>query len=155
MTPASMHHWYLLGRPGSQAKKLSTSQRQLIVGLTQAFMTNISEPLIDYLCDSVAGELEASVTPAKIDAMLNQILTTPRARKLGNYLLDSMPPELTGRRELRPINRERLVITALILSLDPQAGRQPNKVLDQSLDDSFSGASRLPKCAASLPSSLP
>ncbi|QXI18700.1 hypothetical protein [Pseudomonas hamedanensis] len=137
MTPASMHHWYLLGRPGSQAKKLSTSQRQLIVGLTQAFMTNISEPLIDYLCDSVAGELEASVTPAKIDAMLNQILTTPRARKLGNYLLDSMPPELTGRRELRPINRERLVITALILSLDPQAGRQPNKVLDQSLDDSF------------------
>ncbi|WP_460371343.1 hypothetical protein ACOYXF_07520 [Pseudomonas sp. Tul1A2] len=136
MRPGYMNHWYLLGQPGKQTERLTTEQRRIIVETTRAFMPKDSAPLIDYLSEGVDTDLPLATLKAKADYLISRILITPRAQALGNVLLDKLAaPAHT--KALLATNRERLLIAALILSLDATAGEHPDRIIGQPLNDNF------------------
>lgn len=134
--PAHMDHWSLLGPPGTEAQRFTTQERQLIIDTTEAFLPPDSAPLIDYLSESVDTDLPRAALQAKADYLINQILITPRAHTLGNQLLSKFKGPYSEK-ALIAINRERLVLIALILSLDPNAGKQTTRLIGHALNDSF------------------
>ncbi|MBC8997233.1 hypothetical protein IAI51_11895 [Pseudomonas sp. N40(2020)] len=137
LPPGFTNHWYMLGSPGSGSPGLTAERRKLIIDASAAFLAHTCVALIDYLSEGVVPDLSATVLQAKADSLLSQILISPRAHQLGNRLLEKLHPEKWKRKEDIATNREYLLLTALILSLDPLAGQQPGKVIDQPLNDSF------------------
>ncbi|VVP39853.1 hypothetical protein [Pseudomonas fluorescens] len=134
--PVHMDHWYLLGPPGNETEQFTSEERQLIIDTTAAFLPSGSAPLIDYLNEGIATDLPRSALRAKADYLFNQILSAPRAQDLGNQLLSKF--RLTDMaKALDAINRERLVLAALILSLDPSMGKHTRQVIGQPLNDRF------------------
>jgi len=136
LRPGHMNHWYLLGQPGTKSERFTAAQRQLIIATTQAFLPADAQPLIDYLSDGVDTDLPLATLKAKADGLIGRILITARAHTLGNQLLKKLAPPAQNK-GLLASNRERLLLAALILSLDPQAGEHLDRIIGQPLNDSF------------------
>ncbi|MFG6203465.1 hypothetical protein [Pseudomonas retamae] len=136
MRPGHMNHWYLLGQPGKQTERFSAEQRQQVIDTTQAFLPRDAAPLIDYLSEGVDTDLPLASLNAKADYLIGRILITPRAQALGNQLLRKIARPAQPK-ELLATNRDRLLLAALILSLDPKAGEQSEQIIDQAVNDSF------------------
>lgn len=136
LRPGHMNHWYLLGQPGKQTPRFTAAQRQLIIATTRAFLPEDAEPLIDYLSEGIDTDLPLATLKAKADYLISRILITERALTLGNQLLKKLAPPAQNK-GLLASNRKRLLLAALILSLDPQAGEHPDRIIDQPLNDSF------------------
>lgn len=136
MRPGHMNHWYLLGQPGKQTERFTAAQRQLIIATTQAYLPADAEPLIDYLSEGVDTDLPLTTLKAKADYLISRILITPRAHALGNQLLKKLAPPAQNK-GLLASNRERLLLAALILDLDPLAGEHLDRIIGQPLNDSF------------------
>ncbi|MDD1007663.1 hypothetical protein M5G27_09260 [Pseudomonas shahriarae] len=134
--PSYMDHWYLLGHPGKNAERFTVEQRQLIIDTTQAFVPPDSAPLIDYLSEGVDTDLPRATLLAKADYRISQILITPRSHALGNQLLSAFK-QAYKEKALIAVNRERLIMAALILSLDANIGEQLDRVVGQPLNDRF------------------
>jgi len=135
MRPGHMNHWYLLGQPGTRTERFSAAQRQIVIDTTQSFLPKDSVPLIDYLSEGVDTDLPLATLKAKADYLISCILITPRARTLGNQLLAKLAPPGQNKR-LVATNRDRLLLAALILSLEPSAGEDLNRIIGQRLEDS-------------------
>ncbi|MFJ7313022.1 hypothetical protein ACIQVE_09655 [Pseudomonas sp. NPDC098747] len=134
--PVHMDHWYLLGPPGNGDEQFTLLERQLIIDTTAAFLPSDSAPLIDYLSEGIETYLARSASHVKADYLFNQILSAPRAHALGNQLLSAF--RLTGMaKALNATNRDRLVLAALILSLDPSMGKHTQKIISHPLNDRF------------------
>jgi hypothetical protein len=134
--PSHMDHWYLLGRPGQNTQRFSAEQRKAIIETTAAFLPEDSPPLIDYLSEGIDTDLPTATLKARADYLVSRILITPRAHALGNELLRQLaPPDYTH--GLLANNRERLLLAAMLLSLDPRAGEQYEWVIGQPLNDRF------------------
>lgn len=131
--PGHMNHWYLLGQPWTQTEGFTTSQRQSIIDTTQTFLPEDSPPLIDYLSEGVDTDLPLNTLKAKADYLISCILITPRARTLGNQLVKNLGAPV-GKKRLLATNRDRLLLAALILSLEPNAGEDLNRIVDQRLE---------------------
>jgi hypothetical protein len=136
MRPGYMNHWYLLGRPGQQTGRFTAEQRQSVIETTQAFLPKDAAPLIDYLSEGIDTDRSVTSLNANADYLISRILITERARLLGNQLLQKLSPAAQPK-ELLATNRDRLLLAALILSLDPTAGEQSERVIGQALNDSF------------------
>lgn len=136
MRPGHMNHWYLLGLPGTSTERLSTGQRQQIIDITRTFLPTDAPPLIDYLSEGVDTDLPLETLKAKADSLISRILITPRAQSLGNQLLKHIAPPAQNKR-LLATNRDRLLLAALILSLEPSAGEDVHRIIDQRLENSF------------------
>lgn len=134
--PVHMDHWYLLGPPGNETEQFTSQERQVIVDATAAFLPSGSAPLIDYLSEGLETDLPRSALYAKADYLFNQILSAPRAQDLGNLLLSKFRLADMAK-ALNAINRERLVLAALILSLDPSMGKHTRRIIAQPLNDRF------------------
>lgn len=136
MPPGHMNHWHLLGQPGRQTQAFTAAQRQLVIDTTQAFLPKDSAPLIDYLSEGVDTDLPLTTLKAKADYLISRILSTPRARTLGNQLVKKLAPPAQDR-HIMASNRERLLLAALILSLEPSAGEDVHRIISQRLEDSY------------------
>jgi len=136
MRPGYMNHWYLLGQPGKQTERFTAEQRQQIIDTTQGFLPKDAAPLIDYLSEGVDTDLPAASLNAKADYLIGRILISQRAQALGNRLLETIARP-TQPKELLATNRDRLLLAALILSLDPKVGEQSERILGQAVNDSF------------------
>ncbi|SDT22664.1 hypothetical protein SAMN05216496_3677 [Pseudomonas sp. Z003-0.4C(8344-21)] len=134
--PGYMNHWYLLGQPGKQTERFTAEQRQQVIDTTQAFLPKDAAPLIDYLSEGVDTDLPVASLNAKADYLIGRILITRRAQDLGNQLLEKIARPAQPK-ELLATNRDRLLLAALILSLDPKAGEQSEQIIDQAVNDSF------------------
>ncbi len=139
-----MNHWYLLGQPWTQTERFTAQQRQSIIDTTQAFLPVDSPPLIDYLSEGVDTDLPLKTLQAKADYLISRILITPRAQTLGNLLVKNLGAPAQEKR-LLATNRDRLLLAALILSLEPNAGEDLNRIVVQRLEgrdfwgDSYDG----------------
>lgn len=136
MRPAHMNHWYLLGQPWTQTERFTAQQRQTLTDTVQTFLPEDAPPLIDYLSEGVATDLPLGTLKAKADYLISRILITPRARTLGNLLVKNLAAP-ADKKTLLASNRERLLLAALILSLEPSAGEDLNRIVGQRLEDSF------------------
>jgi hypothetical protein len=136
MRPGHMNPWYLLGQPGKQTERFTAEQRRIIIETTDAFMPKDAAPLIDYLSEGVETDLPLATLTAKADYLISRILITARARALGHELLDKLAAPVHTK-ALLATNRERLLIAALILSLDATAGEHLDRVIGQPLNDPF------------------
>ncbi|WP_460119990.1 hypothetical protein [Pseudomonas sp. H3_G09] len=136
MRPGHMNHWYLLGQPGRQTARFSAAQRQIIIETTQTFLPKDSVPLFDYLSEGVDTDLPLATLKARADYLISRILITPRARTLGNQLLKKLAPPAQNKR-LVATNRDRLLLAALILSLEPSAGADLHRIIGQCLQDPY------------------
>lgn len=136
MRPGYMNQWYLLGRPGTQTERFTTEQRQQIIDTTQAFLPKDAASLIDYLSEGVDTDLPATSLNTNADYLISRILISERARLLGNQLLKKLAPAAQPK-DLLATNRDRLLLAALILSLDPTAGEQSDRIIGQALNDGF------------------
>lgn len=134
--PSQMDHWYLLGRPDGDAQRLTATQRKIIIDTVEAFLPPDSAPLIDYLCEGIDTDLPVATLKARADYLISRILITPRAHALGNQLLSKLTPLQTSP-GLLANNRERLLLAALLLSLDSRAGERNEWVVGQALNDRF------------------
>lgn len=131
-----MNHWRLVGQPGRQTARFTAAQRQLVIDTVREFLPKDSVPLIDYLSEGLDTDLPVPTLRAKADYLISRILITPRARTLGNLLLKKLAPPVQDKRALAS-NRDRLLLAALILSLEPSAGEDLNRIAGQRLEDSF------------------
>ncbi|VVP19445.1 hypothetical protein PS865_03786 [Pseudomonas fluorescens] len=131
--PGHMNHWYLLGQPWTQTERFTAQQRQSIIDTTQAFLPVDSPPLIDYLSEGVDTDLPLKTLQAKADYLISRILITPRAQTLGNLLVKILGAPAQEKR-LLATNRDRLLLAALILSLEPNAGEDLNRIVVQRLE---------------------
>ncbi|WP_434589513.1 hypothetical protein J3Q09_16270 [Pseudomonas sp. R4-83] len=136
MRPGHMNHWYLLGQPGRKTERFTAEQRQQVVDTTQAFLPKNAAPLIDYLSEGVDTDLPLASLNAKADYLIGRILITQRAQALGNQLLEKIARPAQPK-ELLATNRDRLLLAALLLSLDPKAGEQSQQIIGQAVNDSF------------------
>ncbi|WP_434765970.1 hypothetical protein [Pseudomonas triticicola] len=135
MRPGHMNHWYLLGQPERQTERFTAEQRQTIIDTTKTYLPEDSIPLIDYLSEGVNTDLPLDTLKAKADYLISCILITPRARTLGNQLIKKLAPPAQDKR-LLATNRDRLLLAALILSLEPSAGDDVHRIISQRLEDS-------------------
>lgn len=133
MSPGLMNHWYLLGQPWTQTERFTAQQRQSIIDTTQSYLPEGSPPLIDYLSEGIDTDLPLNTLKAKADYLIGCILITPRARTLGNQLVKSLGAAAHKKR-LLATNRDRLLLAALILSLEPSAGEDLNRIVAQRLE---------------------
>ncbi|WP_313002640.1 hypothetical protein [Pseudomonas sp.] len=136
MRPGHMNHWYLLGQPGKQTERFTAEQRQQVIDTTQAFLPKDAAPLIDYLSEGVDTDLPLASLSANADYLIGRILITQRAQALGNQLLEKIARPAQPK-ELLATNRDRLLLAALLLSLDPKAGEQSEQIIGQAVNDSF------------------
>lgn len=136
LRPGFMDHWHLLGKPG-ELGKLNDARRKIVIDTTAVFLAEVEVPLLDYLCEGVVSESAPVMLGIKADFLISQILVSTRAHELGNQLLRNLFPNGGNATEARALNRDRLVLTALLLSLDPRAGQRSDTVIDQKLNDSF------------------
>lgn len=136
LRPGFMDHWHLLGKPG-ELGKLTDAQRKIVIDTTTVFLAQVEVPLLDYLCEGVISESTPAILGIKADFLISQILISARAHELGNQLLLNLFPDNGNATESRALNRDRLVLTALLLSFDPRAGQRSDTVIDQKLNDSF------------------
>jgi hypothetical protein len=137
LQPSFQNHWYLLGRHGEGSQKITDDNRQAIISTTAAFLPQDSAALIDYLSEGLIPELSHAALRINADVLMSQVLISPRACELGTRLLQQLAPMGWKDIELVAANRERLVTTAIILSLDPNAGKRPDRVVDHTLTDRF------------------
>lgn len=137
LQPSFQDHWYLLGRHGEGSQKITDDNRQAIISTTAAFLPQDSLTLIDYLSEGLMPDLDHAALRVKADVLMSQVLISPRACELGTRLLQQLAPMGWKDMELVAANRERLVATAIILSLDPSAGKRPESVVDHPLTDHF------------------
>ncbi|MFJ4498265.1 hypothetical protein [Pseudomonas atacamensis] len=128
-----MNHWYLLGQPWTQTVRFTAQQRQSIIDTTQTFLPEGSPPLIDYLSEGVDTDLPLKTLKAKADYLISRILITPRAQTLGNLLVKNLGAPAQEKR-LLSTNRDRLLLAALILGLEPNAGEDLNRIVEQRLE---------------------
>jgi hypothetical protein len=136
LRPSLMDHWYLIGQPDVPAEGLPDQQRRSIIETTRAFLGEDTTPLIDYLSEGVDTDLPLATLKAKADYLIGRILITDRAQTLGNQLLKKLVPAEQPK-ELLGTNRDRLLLAALILNLEPSAGEDLNRIMGQRLEDSF------------------
>lgn len=132
--PAHMNHWYLLGQPWTQTERFTAPQRQMIIDTTRTFLPKYST-LIDYLSEGVDTDLPLNTLKAKADYLISRILITPRARTLSNLLVKKLGAPTHSKR-LMATNRDRLLLAALILSLEPSAGEDLNRIVTHRLEGS-------------------
>ncbi|MED7669746.1 hypothetical protein GXB78_21295 [Pseudomonas moraviensis subsp. stanleyae] len=135
MRPGHMNHWYLLGQPWTKTERFTAQQRQRIIDTTQRFLPKDSPPLIDYLSEGVDTDLPLNTLRAKADYLISRILITPRARTLANQLVKNLGAP-TQKKRLLATNRDRLLLAALILNLEPSAGEDVNRIVAQRLEGS-------------------
>ncbi|GLH21106.1 hypothetical protein BR1R3_38480 [Pseudomonas atacamensis] len=135
MRPGHMNQWYLLGQPWTKTERFTAQQRQSIIDTTQAFLPEDSPPLIDYLSEGVDTDLPLNTLKAKADYLISRILITSRARTLGNQLVKNLGAP-SHKKRLLATNRERLLLAALILNLEPSAGEDINRIVAQRLEGS-------------------
>jgi hypothetical protein len=133
--PAHMNHWYLLGQPWTQSDRFTEQQRQRIIDTTQTFLPEGTTSLLDYLSEGVDTDLPPKTLKAKADFLISRILITPRAQTLGNLLVKNLGAPAQKKR-LLATNRERLLLAALILSLEPSAGEDLNRIVTHRLEGS-------------------
>ena len=136
LRPGFMDHWYLLGKTGG-LDRLTDERRKIVMETTHAFLADVEAPLIDYLCEGVVPDLTPPLLRIKADYLISQVLMSPRALKLAEQLLINLSPGGTASKEQRAHERERLLMAAIVLSLDPQAGLKAGIVIEQRLNDPF------------------
>ncbi|MGZ7457264.1 hypothetical protein ACXPVS_10775 [Pseudomonas sp. Ma2-10] len=115
---------------------LSASQRQQLVNAVEGYMAGRDEALFDYLAAPVLIGKTKDVVRDEADLLFSQILATPRARKLARVLLEAVTWQgQQGLDAAHELCRHSLVLAALILTLDPQAGLSRNRLAGLDLAD--------------------
>ncbi|WP_300630551.1 hypothetical protein [Pseudomonas sp.] len=120
VSPRLGNYWAALGLPQSGALTLSAEQRATVIQTSGALRPRPNKGLLDLLG---AERLAKQATPAQADGLLNALLASPAAQKLADQLIAAVQwyghaPDETSNRA----SRDALVLAALILDLDPQAG---------------------------------
>ncbi|KRP46475.1 hypothetical protein SAMN04490190_2821 [Pseudomonas libanensis] len=114
--PRLGNYWEGLGLPQSGALTLSAEQRVTVVNITRRFLPQPNQGLLELL--------SADLLPGPHEEQVYQLLARPAAQILADQLIDAMqwyghaPGQLANRS-----SRDTLVLSALILDLDPQAGQ--------------------------------
>jgi len=127
--PAYGNYWTAL-----QVLPLQPSQRRKILQVVAAFLPNQDVTLLDYLSQALIGEKTKATVRAEADLLLAQLLASPRAQTLARTLSHSIAwyGEHASAANTRA-SRNALLLAALILSIDPQAGVKRAHILTYDL----------------------
>ncbi|MEO8489855.1 hypothetical protein [Pseudomonas sp.] len=126
LSPRFGNYWGALGMPQSGALTLSAEQRARVMQISTDFLPRPNKGLLEMLG---AGLLTKLTSPAQADEQLHAVLASPTAQKLADQLIVAVqwyghaPDQTTTR-----ASRDALVLAALILDLDPQAGQTRYRV---------------------------
>lgn len=127
--PRLGNYWEGLGLPQPGALTLSAEQRAIVVNITRRFLPQPNQGLLELL--------SADLLPAPPDEQVYPLLAHPAAQTLADQLIDAVqwyghaPGQLANRS-----SRDTLVLSALILDLDPQAGQSRYTVVGLNLNHS-------------------
>lgn len=122
---------------------LSSADRLRVTSLARQFIAELDVPLFTYLSEPVLAGKSVVDVRAEADLLMIRLIASPRAQQLANLLAQSLHWYGShGSDNGAQANRSALVWAALILTLDPDAGKHPARinVLDLS-DDYFWGES--------------
>lgn len=131
----SLYYWSALKRV-EVTVVLSASQRQQVQAAAVHFMAGREGVLFDYLAETVVRGKTGESVRAEADLLFSQMLAGPRAQKLAGLLTRAVTWQ--GEQAAHAITRagrHSLVLAAVILSLDPQAGQSRNRVAGVDLAD--------------------
>ncbi|NWC92807.1 MULTISPECIES: hypothetical protein [unclassified Pseudomonas] len=131
--PTHGNYWTAL-----QVMPLQPSQRRQILQALATFLPNPYVTLFDYLGEGIVGEKTKDTVRAEADLLLGQLLASPRAQLLATTLSHNVAwyGEHASAANTRA-SRSALVLAALILSVDPQAGIKRAHVLTYDLTDQY------------------
>ena len=127
--PRLGNYWEGLGLPQPGALTLSAEQRLTVMNITRKFLPQPNQGLLELLI--------TDLLPAPPDEQLHQLLVHPTAQKLADQLIDALqwyghaPGQLANRS-----SRDTLLLSALILDLDPQAGQSRYTIVGLNLNQS-------------------
>lgn len=131
--PTHGNYWTAL-----QVLALQPSQRQQVLEVVAAFLPNQDVTLFDYLGKAVVGEKTKEVVRAEADVLLTQLLTSPRAQALASRLQSTVAwyGEHATATNTRA-SRNALLLAALILSVDAEAGTTRAHILSYDLTGQY------------------
>ncbi|AZE53383.1 hypothetical protein C4K03_1212 [Pseudomonas synxantha] len=121
------NYWEGLGLPQPGALTLSAEQRAIVMNVTRRFLPQPNQGLLELL--------SADLLPGPPDEQVYPLLAHPAAQTLADQLIDAVqwyghaPGQWANRS-----SRDTLVLSALILDLDPQAGQHRYTVVGLNLN---------------------
>jgi hypothetical protein len=137
-TPRLGNYWQGLGHPQPSLLTLSSTQRRQVYEAQQAFAQAHGAPLFKWLGEPCWAGRSAPRIRAEADMLLNQMVQSPRSQLLVerlNTLVIWSDAALHGTTPQQ--RRQTLLLSALILSLDEQAGTQRNLVGGLAIDTDY------------------
>lgn len=124
-SPLNGNYWNAL-----QVAPLLPNQRQQVLQTVQAFLPSSGETLLDYLSQAFIEPITLNDVRAQADLLLGQVLASPRAQRLADRLSQAVPWHgVHATSSSTRASRNELLLAALILSLDPEAGQKKACIL--------------------------
>lgn len=145
-TPRLGNYWQGLGQPQPSLLTLSGTQRRQVFEAQRAFAQEQGALLFMVLGEPCWADKSAPRIRAEADILLNQIVQSHHAQRLADRLDAIVTWSDAALRGTTPQHRRQtLLLSALILSLDEQAGAQSNLVGGLPIDFEYYWGDR---CAA-------
>lgn len=130
-SPLHGNYWNAL-----QVAPLLPDQRQQVLQTVEAFLPSRDITLFDYLSQTITGQTNPEDTRAEADLLLAQLLASPRAQRLAGMLSQAVRWHgVHATASSTRTSRNELLMAALVLSLDPEAGNKRGYVLGYDLTD--------------------
>ncbi|KAF1032036.1 MAG: hypothetical protein GAK37_00627 [Pseudomonas sp.] len=126
------HYWRALKplqRTHPPGWTLSHLERQWVCEIIETFMQGRDEPLFEYLSRPLLAGKKVEDVRAEADLLLTRLLAHPQTQQLGIHLANrvqwhgSHASETSSRS-----SRDALILSALILDLDPQFATHPQRI---------------------------
>lgn len=137
-TPRLGNYWQGLGQPQPSLLTLSSAQRRQVFEAQQAFAQEQGAPLFTWLGEPFWADKSAPMIRAEADILLNQIVQSHRSQLLADRLSTLVKWSAAALHGTTPQHRRQtLLLSALILSLDEQAGTQRNLVGGLAIDSAY------------------
>lgn len=125
-SPALGSYWQAIGSSRPSGLELSNAQHTIVLD-TVASMQPLNSPgLFNLLAEGLVSGMSREQAQVNAETLIKQMLDQPRAQTLGCQLIKALgwAGGVEGEAEHTRTSRDALVLAALILTLDPQAGKQ-------------------------------